>query len=186
MKLLKSYSMIAVLIFSVIIYACKSTDTTVTPSSATITALTCSSATFSATPTASTAFTGTATVPYTGGNGVAYATGSAVASTGVTGLTAILAAGTLASGAGNATFAITGTPSAEGTALFAISVGGQSCSLSLVVAKAGTVVTTACGNLTGSAKVVCLAEAFKATLTATQIATLQIAYTKANAINSAH
>jgi hypothetical protein len=165
------------------VWACKESTTTVTPSSsATVTALTCASATFSATATASTAYTGTATVPYTGGNGVAYSTGTAIASTGVTGLTATLAAGTLASGAGNATFAITGTPSAEGTALFAISLGGQSCSISLAVAKAGTVVTTACDNLTGSAKVVCLTEAFKATLTATQIATLQIAYTKTNAI----
>jgi Protein of unknown function (DUF3500) len=184
MKLLKSYSMIAVLIFSVIIYACKSTDTTVTPSSATITALTCSSATFSATPTASTAFTGTATVPYTGGNGVAYATGSAVASTGVTGLTATLAAGTLASGAGSATFAITGTPTAAGTAAFAISLGGQSCSISLTV-NAATTTTPTTGSVwsidTDIANIVKAAEAFKATLTASQVTSIQYTYTKAQA-----
>ena len=184
MKLFKSYSLIALLIFSVIIYACKSTDTTVTPSTATITALTCSSATFSATPTASTAFTGTATVPYAGGNGVAYLTGSAIASTGVTGLTATLAAGTLASGAGSATFAITGTPSAEGTAVFAVSLGEQSCSLSLAVAKAGTVVVpsgSAWSFDTDIANIVKAAEAFKATLTATQVTALQYSYTKAQA-----
>jgi len=184
MKLLKSYSMIAVLIFSVIIYACKSTDTTVTPSSATITTLTCSSATFSATPTASTAFTGTATVPYTGGNGVAYATGSAVASTGVTGLTATLAAGTLASGAGSATFAITGTPTAAGTAAFAISLGGQSCSISLTV-NAATTTTPTTGSVwsidTDIANIVKAAEAFKATLTASQVTSIQYTYTKAQA-----
>jgi hypothetical protein len=150
------------------VWACKETSTTVTPSSATVTALTCSSTTFSATATAGTAYTGTATVPYTGGNGITYSAGTGIASTGVTGLTVTLQAGTLASGTGNATFSITGTPSAEGIALFAISLGGQSCNLSLPVAKAGTVVTTACDNLTGSAKVVCLAEAFKATLTAAQ------------------
>jgi hypothetical protein len=166
----------------VLMWACKTTETTVTPSTATITALTCSSVSFSTTASANTAYVGTASVPYTGGNAVAYSAGSAISSTGVTGLTATLTAATLASGAGNATFTITGTPSAEGTAMFAISLGGQSCSISLAVAKAGTVVTTACDNLTGSAKVVCLAQAFKATLSASQITTLEIAYTKANAI----
>jgi hypothetical protein len=47
-----------------------------------------------------------------------------------------------------------------------------------------TATTTAdCSSATITAeKVVCLAEAFKATLTSTQITSLQIAYTKANAI----
>ena len=46
-----------------------------------------------------------------------------------------------------------------------------------------TVTTADCSSATTVAeKVVCLAEAFKATLTSTQITTLQIAYTKANAI----
>jgi uncharacterized protein (TIGR02145 family) len=39
----------------------------------------------------------------------------------------------LASGAGSLTFTITGTPSAAGTADFALSIGGQSCSLSWTV-----------------------------------------------------
>ncbi len=160
--------------------SCSKDDVTTT-TTASITALTCSAATFTTTPTASTAFTGTATVPYTGGNGAAYSAGSSIASTGVTGLTATLTAGTLASGAGNATFAISGTPSAAGTASFAISVGGQSCTLSLTVS-AGTTggTTTDCSSKTGVEQIVCLADAFKATLSATQIATLQLDYTFAN------
>ncbi len=172
---------------ALLIIACEKTEvattTTTTTSTATVTALNCSAATFSATPTASTAFTGTATVPYTGGNGAAYAAGSAISSTGVTGLTATLTAATLASGAGSATFAITGTPSAAGTAAFAISVGGQSCTLSLTVSAATT--TTTSGSAwsidTDIANIVKAAEAFKATLTATQVAALQYSYTKAQA-----
>ena len=72
------------------------------------------------------------TLPYTGGNGNYYK-GQAVASTGVTGLTASLAGGYLASGSGNFSFAITGTPASTGIASFAITVGGQSCTLNLQV-----------------------------------------------------
>lgn len=161
--------------------SCSKDDVTTTTTTASVTALTCSAATFSATATASSAYTGTATVPYTGGNGVAYSAGSAIASTGVTGLTATLTAATLASGAGNATFAITGTPSAAGTAAFAISVGGQSCTLSLTVSATTTGgTTTDCASKTGVEQIVCLADAFKATLSASQISTLQLDYTFAN------
>lgn len=166
-----------------LIVACEKTEVaSTTTTTATVTALTCSSVTYSGTPTASAAFTGTATVPYTGGNGAAYSAGSAVASTGVIGLTATLAAGTLASGAGSVTFAITGTPSAAGTAAFAVSVGGQSCSLSLTVSAAGTTggITTDCSSKTGAEQIVCLADAFKATLSTTQIASLQLPYTYSN------
>ncbi|RYZ58833.1 MAG: hypothetical protein EOO14_09195 [Chitinophagaceae bacterium] len=72
-------------------------------------------------------------VPYTGGNGIAYLAGSPIPSTGVTGLTARLQAGALANGAGTLSFAVTGTPSAAGTATFALSFGGQACSFSLPV-----------------------------------------------------
>jgi hypothetical protein len=162
-----------------LLLACKKKDSSSGSSSATITALTCSGAAFSTTPAANTAYTGTATVPYTGGNGGSYSAGSAIASTGVTGLTATLAAGTLSSGDGMLTYNITGTPSGTGTAAFAISFSGQSCSMSVTV-NTGTV--SECSSLSGVAKVVCLAEAFKATLSSTQIASLQIAYTHANAI----
>lgn len=145
--------------------------------SATVTGLSCSSATFSATATANSAYSATATVPYTGGNGLAYAAGTAISSTGVTGLTATLTAGTLASGAGNLTFNLTGTPTSSGTASFAISFGGQSCTVSLTV---GTSSTTNCDAQTGVAKLVCLCDAFKASLSSTQLAAVQLSYTYAN------
>jgi uncharacterized protein (TIGR02145 family) len=99
-----------------------------------VTALSCGTATVSpATVYAGVNYSGTATVPYTGGNGLTYPAGAAIASTGVTGLTATLQAGTLASGAGNLTYTLSGTPSGTGTATFALSFGGQSCSFSVTV-----------------------------------------------------
>lgn len=169
----------------VLLIACnKSTDDpTPTTSTATVTAFTCASVTFSGTPQANAAFTGTATVPYTGGNGVAYSAGSGIASTGVTGLTATLAAGTLASGAGSVTYAISGTPSASGTASFAISLGGQSCTLALTVSAASS--SSGTGTVwsmdTDIAAIVAAAEAFKATLTSSQLASAQYTYTVAQA-----
>jgi uncharacterized protein (TIGR02145 family) len=56
-----------------------------------------------------------------------------VASTGITGLTATVAAGSFASGAGNLTYDITGTPASAGTASFALSIGGQTCNLDVTV-----------------------------------------------------
>jgi hypothetical protein len=55
------------------------------------------------------------------------------ASTGVTGLTASLPQGLFANGAGNLSFTISGTPSAVGTATFALNIGGQACSFTLTV-----------------------------------------------------
>ena len=183
-----------------VIVSCQKSDTTLTPTtSESVSAITCGSVLFSTTAASGTAYAGTATVPYTGGNGVAYSAGSAIASTGVTGLNATLQAGTLASGAGNLTYTIAGTPSATGTATFALSFGGQTCSLALPVSTpaSGTVsgsvssitgalavtatANTSCATSTGIAKVVCLTEAFKATLTSTQLAATQLAYSKANA-----
>ncbi|WP_229201919.1 DUF3500 domain-containing protein [Arsenicibacter rosenii] len=173
---------------SLLVDSCKKDESTsaVTPATASISALSCSSATFSATAVNGTSYTGTATVPYTGGNGAGYTAGTAIASTGVSGLNATLQAGTLATGAGTLTFAITGTPTSSGTATFAITAGGQTCNLALTVAASnsgntgGT--TTNCASATGLAKIVCLAEAFKATLSSTQLAALQLTYTKANAV----
>ena len=65
-------------------------------------------------------------IPYTGGNGGTH-NGQSVESTGVTGLTATLLAGTFTNGSGSLTYTISGTPSNSGTASFAISVGGQTC-----------------------------------------------------------
>jgi hypothetical protein len=71
-------------------------------------------------------------IPYTGGNGGSH-TGQTVNSTGVTGLTATLSAGTFANGSGSLTYIITGRPSASGTANFAINIGGRVCTLSRTV-----------------------------------------------------
>ena len=68
------------------------------------------------------------TVPYTGGNGGAYAAQS-IPSTGVTGLTATINAGNLAIGNGSLTYTITGTPAGTGNASFTITIGGKSCVL---------------------------------------------------------
>ena len=69
---------------------------------------------------------------YTGGNGGTF-TGQAITSTGITGLTATLVAGNLATGTGTVTYVISGTPSAAGTASFALTIAGQNCTLTLTV-----------------------------------------------------
>lgn len=183
---MKKYSLVlfsTLLICLAIIQACSTSDTPTPASTATITAFSCGSTTFSAIATASSAYTGTATVPYTGGNGAAYTTGTGIGSTGVTGLTATLSASTLATGAGNIIYAITGTPAAAGVATFAISFGGQSCNIILTVAAAqgGTGGGTAWSVDTDLANIVKAAEAFKATLSASQVSALQYTYTKAQA-----
>lgn len=86
-------------------------------------------------------------IAYTGGNGAPYAT-QIVSSTGVTGLTATLNAGTLASGNGTLTYSITGTPSSGGTASFEINIGGQTCTLTRTVLTAGTIATLDCVGAT--------------------------------------
>jgi hypothetical protein len=99
----------------------------------TIATLSCGTATNAGTLTAGTAASGvSSSVPYTGGNGGTN-NGQTVTSTGVTGLTATLTAGTFASGAGNLTYTITGTPSASGTASFALNIGGKTCTLTRTV-----------------------------------------------------
>jgi hypothetical protein len=67
-------------------------------------------------------------VPYTGGNGGSHS-GQMVASTGVTGLTAIVYAGAFANGAGTLIYHISGTPSSTGIASFALNMGGQACTI---------------------------------------------------------
>jgi hypothetical protein len=104
-----------------------------TASAGIITGLTCGSATNSGTLTSGTAASGVSSaVPYTGGNGATHS-GQTVTSTGVTGLTATLSAGTFASGSGSLTYNITGTPASSGTATFALNIGGQTCSLTRTV-----------------------------------------------------
>jgi len=74
----------------------------------------------------------TATLTYTGGNGKTYLTKSHT-STGVTGLSATLLAGTLANGEGTLVYTISGTPTSAGTANFAIALGGKTCSIDVKV-----------------------------------------------------
>jgi hypothetical protein len=59
----------------------------------------------------------------------------------VTGLTATLSAGTFANGSGSLNYTITGTPSASGTANFALNIGGQNCTLTRTI-------TVPIGNIT--------------------------------------
>jgi uncharacterized protein (TIGR02145 family) len=94
------------------------------------------------------------TVPYTGGDGGVYS-GQAVNSTGVTGLTARLEAGTLSSGSGSLVYNISGTPTAAGTTNFELNIGGKTCNLSITVhSTPGSIGTLYCtsasliGNLT--------------------------------------
>jgi hypothetical protein len=117
---------------------------------AVLTTLNCAGATHNGTLTSGTAASGVSSViAYTGGNGGTYTT-QTITSTGVTGLTATLTAGTLASGAGTVTYTITGTPAASGTASFAISLGGQSCTFTRTVAfpLAAVVITLDCAGAT--------------------------------------
>ncbi len=106
----------------------------------TISGLSCPSAVFSTAAVRGTAYTGTFTVPYTGGNGMAYNAGTTpITSTGTTGLSAKLNAGSLASGGGNLTYAVTGTPSMADTvrnASFLINFGGQTCTVTMPISPA--------------------------------------------------
>jgi formylglycine-generating enzyme required for sulfatase activity len=110
-----------------------------------ITALNCSTATNVGSLTQGIAALGvSSSVPYTGGNGGAYTT-QTITSTGVTGLTASLAAGNFASGSGSLNYTITGTPASSGTASFALNIGGQTCTLTRTVALPnGTITALIC------------------------------------------
>jgi uncharacterized protein (TIGR02145 family) len=100
---------------------------------ATLGTLDCGGANTTGTLIAGQASNGVSTsVPYTGGNGGSYSAQS-ISSTGVTGLTATLAAGSVNNGSGALVYTITGTPATAGTASFAISVGGQSCTFTVTV-----------------------------------------------------
>ena len=108
---------------------CATPSTTV----GTITALNCAGVVNTGTLTQAVAATAVSSdFLYTGGNGGTY-TGQAIASTGVTGLTATLLAGNLATGDGTITYVISGTPASAGTASFAVSIAGQSCTLTRTI-----------------------------------------------------
>ena len=99
----------------------------------TITDLNCESVTVAGTLQSGVPVSGvSATVPYTGGNGGTY-NAQAIASTGVTGLTATLAKGKFAAGAGSLQLSITGTPTANGIAVFAFEIGCASCNIEICI-----------------------------------------------------
>jgi hypothetical protein len=77
-------------------------------------------------------------VSYTGGNGEIQ-NGQSVASTGVSGLTATLNSANLEVGNGTLTYIIIGTPTSFGTASFALSIGGQTATLTRTVVAQGSI-----------------------------------------------
>ncbi len=100
---------------------------------AVISALNCGSTSITGTLTSGIASSGvSASVPYTGGNSGSY-TAQTILSTGVTDLTATLTAGIIENGAGSLSLAISGTPTTSGTASFALTIGGQTCSFTVSV-----------------------------------------------------
>ncbi|MGE5356173.1 MAG: BspA family leucine-rich repeat surface protein [Deltaproteobacteria bacterium] len=115
--------------------------------------LDCPGATINGTLTVGVAASGvSAAVGYTGGNGGTHS-GQTVTSTGVTGLTATLPAGSFANGAGTLTYDITGTPTSSGTAVFALNIGGQTCDLSVLVQAAVPICTNLTDPLNGATNV---------------------------------
>ncbi|MFI5131436.1 MAG: RCC1 domain-containing protein, partial [Chitinophagales bacterium] len=77
-------------------------------------------------------YSGQYSIVYSGGNGAAFKADT-IRSTGVTGLLAILVAGTLANGNGNLTYQISGTPARAGNAIFLITIGGKTCTTTLQI-----------------------------------------------------
>ena len=99
-----------------------------------ITTLSCGTATTIGTLIQGTAASGvSSSVPYTGGIAGSHS-GQTIISTGVTGLTATVAAGTFATGSGTLEYTLSGTPISSGTASFALNIGGQTCTLTITVA----------------------------------------------------
>ncbi|CAA7194337.1 FISUMP domain-containing protein [Chryseobacterium potabilaquae] len=114
----------------------------------------------------------TVTVPYIGGNGGTYPS-AAFTSTGVTGLTASLMGGALASGNGSFMLAITGTPSAAGTATFNITIAGKTCAFTVDVDNfTADVSSLDCGTAVFAPATLHQGEAYTGTLT--------VAYTGGN------
>ncbi|MBV5281082.1 MAG: hypothetical protein JZU53_01475 [Paludibacter sp.] len=98
-------------------------------------------------------YSGTLTIPYTGGNGMVYPGGGVIFSTGVTGLSATLHAGKLSSTGGTLVYDISGVPTTGGNALFAISIGGITCTVGLPVISVDALNFTATSLSSGSATI---------------------------------
>ncbi|MCY1661942.1 hypothetical protein [Chryseobacterium sp. SL1] len=86
--------------------------------------------------TANTPYSGYLTVPYNDGNGGTYSAGTAILSSGNTGLTATLLPGTLSYGPGNLTYKVTGVPLFSSPTLATFNLGttlftAPACSVSV-------------------------------------------------------
>ena len=124
------------------------TDTTKTSSDVSISGFDCVGVKISGTLTKDkVASNVTATLTYTGGNGKTYLTKSHTSS-GVSGLLATLQTGTLANGEGTLVYTISGTPTTAGTANFAITLGGKTCSINISVGDAAQTIGKPGPNIT--------------------------------------
>jgi hypothetical protein len=100
---------------------------------ATIASLDCTTPTIVGTMIEDSLATGVSfTLNYTGANGGLHA-GQVVQSSGVSGLTATLGSASFALGNGSVTYSVSGTPVSGGYPNFNISIGGQTCVISLLV-----------------------------------------------------
>ncbi|WP_291401287.1 gliding motility-associated C-terminal domain-containing protein [Daejeonella sp.] len=97
-----------------------------------ITSLDCANAVFSAAIRKDEVASGTLSVNYTGANGGFYGA-QTLSSTGITGLTATLNAGSFSAGSGTLSFTLSGTATVGGTGKFSLSIGGQSCEINFTV-----------------------------------------------------
>ncbi|MFS4432240.1 FISUMP domain-containing protein [Chryseobacterium sp. S90] len=75
-------------------------------------------------------------IPYNGGNGGVFSS-IIIPSSGVTGLQAVLPSGTLNNGSGSLIFNIIGTAATTGTAVFNVTIAGESCGFSRTVQAGG-------------------------------------------------
>lgn len=88
-------------------------------------------------------------VPYTGGNGGSYSE-QHINSTGVTGMTANLTAGSFSNGNGNLTLTVVGVPTSSGNAVFDLNIGGSTCTYVIPVNPSLGVAVIDCSSATSS------------------------------------
>jgi hypothetical protein len=114
----------------------------------------CGTGTTTGTATINNSVTGLSfSIPYTQATAGASYNSQSISSTGVTGLTANLTAGTYSGTTGNLTFNVSGMPSGAGSAVFTIPYGTFSCTYTITVSGPPSLVVYNCagGSKTGSA-----------------------------------
>jgi hypothetical protein len=121
------------------------------PDNGEITELNCSTPSITGTITQGSPATNViASVTYTSDGDGSYEA-QTIQSTGVLGLTATIPAGNFSDGSGTLSYTISGTPQSSGVASFAISVGGQSCTLTIQI-NTGSPATCGAPNVHNPAK----------------------------------